>query len=202
MTTWKASMLQGAVKQSNRSRSAAVGGIRPTVAALAAGLLIVTGAAWPVAAAPYNPSNLPADQLQRVGRICESVVGVHRGEEHFDSCLESLSGSLASAAHDRGMQQARGDCLAKGYAPNSPALAECTLQAGSAHASWDPANAPDDARGNPGSTKSYFYASPREAHRRYQIACARIGLNPTGGAFDSCVASLQSSLFAADNPQN
>jgi hypothetical protein len=29
-----------------------------------------------------------------------------------------------------------------------------------------------------------------------------LGLNPTSDGFARCVASLQASLFAADNPQN
>jgi hypothetical protein len=213
MITWNAPMPQLAVDQSNEVETSVLsvpGAIvskftsrsRLAFIALATGFLAVVGAASPALAAPYNPSNLPSPQLERVSRICESVVGVHRGEEHFDSCLESLSGSLAGAAQDSGMQRARGDCLAKGYAANSPALAECTLRAGSAQASWGAADVSDGAGGEPGMTKSYFYASPSEAHRREQLACARLGLDPTGGAFDSCVASLQSSLFAADHPQN
>ncbi len=57
---------------------------------------------------------------------------------------------------------------------------------------------PEDGR----PAKSYFYASPSETHHRMQLSCARLGLDPASGAFADCVAGLQASLFAADNPMN
>jgi hypothetical protein len=53
----------------------------------------------------------------------------------------------------------------------------------------------------PAPSKSYAYASRRDTFRREQLSCARLGLDPGSGAFPSCVASLDSSLFSADNPQ-
>jgi hypothetical protein len=50
------------------------------------------------------------------------------------------------------------------------------------------------------STKSYFYASPDEVHRREELACARLGFVPLSGAFESCVANLAGTLDAIDAP--
>lgn len=124
-------------------------------------------------AAPYNPENLPANQLSQVGTICETVVGVRRGEEHYDACVESLSGSLRNADDGRAMLEARGYCGAKGYAPGSPALAECVLRASETQVvsgSSEPGGGQPIAE-TP--STSYFATSPRESFRHEQLACAR-----------------------------
>ena len=48
--------------------------------------------------------------------------------------------------------------------------------------------------------RAYWAADNAEVHRREQSACARLGLEPVGGAFVQCVAQLDASLFAANNP--
>jgi hypothetical protein len=157
-------------------------------------------------AGPYNPDSLAADQISGVGQVCQSVMRVRPGEEHYANCVESLSDSVQSLGQGQALQQARGDCLEKGFQPNSPGLAECELRATeatpapSAPRASGPAVSPVSQVEEPGSGKSYFSTSPRDVFRREQLSCARLGFDPAGGAFASCVASLQAALFAADNP--
>jgi hypothetical protein len=66
-----------------------------------------------------------------------------------------------------------------------------------ATAGYDRVNASADA-----SRGSYFTGSPASVHRREARACASVGINPAGQAFDSCVADLSSSMFAIDHPLN
>jgi hypothetical protein len=118
----------------------------------------------------------------------------------YYACMQSLSRSMHDAARARAMNQARADCAARGDRRGSPDMAVCVLQSSEAR----PAAAPDlairDAGVEPAVSRSYAYASPRDSFRREQLSCARLGLDPGTGAFQSCVASLESSLFDADNP--
>ena len=59
-------------------------------------LALAAAAAGGVVARPYNPDNLAGGEAARVGQVCESVVRVQPGEEHYDNCVESLSDSLQS----------------------------------------------------------------------------------------------------------
>jgi hypothetical protein len=100
---------------------------------------------------------------------------------------------------DGAVLAARDVCLDSGLKERTAALAECTLRgANNAPATVQSA---DLATPTP-SASSYFQASNRERIGREQLACARIGLNPRLGAFDSCVAGLRAAMFAADNPSN
>jgi hypothetical protein len=38
--------------------------------------------------------------------------------------------------------------------------------------------------------------------RREQVACAALGLEPTDGAFKSCVKGLSDTFYAIDHPIN
>ncbi len=60
--------------------------------------------------------------------------------------------------------------------------------------------APSASAEAPGRGRSYFYASSDEVFRREQQSCARLGLDPAGGAFSSCVADLAATLAAIDTP--
>jgi hypothetical protein len=157
------------------------------------------------AASPiYNPSELPADQLGQVADICQSVIGLQPGEEHFVRCLESLSASARGVEQGQAMQRAERDCLAERQPAGSPALAECVLQNSERAKASDPVPqfSRIDATRPVGRTKSYFYTSPRETFHREQLACARLGLDPAQAAFGSCVAGLEAGLSAADDPMN
>lgn len=169
---------------------ATLGAVAATLAALAI--------AVPAAAAPYNPDRLPTNQIAAVGQICQSVIGVRPGETHFAGCVDSLSQSWRGLDRARRLAGARAGCIAHGLAPNTPELAQCVLASSSDATS--PSVRPTSEPGS--SAPSYFRASPREAHRREEQACARLGYDPTSGGFASCVAGLQSTMFAADNPVN
>lgn len=161
--------------------------IRTASLAALAGFLALAGAAPQALARPAAPS--AADDS------CRMVMGLQTGEEHYVNCLQSLQASQDSLGRGRALTAAREGCLDKGFKPGSPDLAVCTLKTKAAPA-------PLQAVPVSSSAKSWFMASSGERHRREQLACARIGLDPTSGAFDSCVAGLASALFAADNPQN
>jgi hypothetical protein len=178
-------------------RHPGLGGTRIRVALAMAGALILAAGAGAVAARASGPGEPAADQPARVGQVCQSVVGVRPGEEHYDVCVESLSESLRALGPARAISLARNDCLAKGLRPGSSALAVCELQS-----TATPPAAGDAPPTEPGGAKSYFSASPRDSFRREQLACAEVGFDPAGGAFDSCVASLRAALFSADNPMN
>jgi hypothetical protein len=36
-------------------------------------------------------------------------------------------------------------------------------------------------------------------HRREQLSCAQLGLDPSGEAFDECVSSLEYAMYSADD---
>lgn len=170
------------------------------VAATLAATLALSSAPGCAAAGPYNPDNLPLGQVSQIGEVCQSVMGVRPGEAHYVGCVESLSDSTHSLNHGRALAQARETCLDKGMRPDTPELARCVL--GSTETASAPAVREVSETREAGSAKSYFYASPREAHRRMEMSCATLGFDPASGAFASCVAGLQASLFAADNPLN
>jgi hypothetical protein len=153
-------------------------------------------------AGTYNPDNLPLDQVANVGQICSSVMRLEPSGEQYQSCVDSLMDSAKNLNSGQAMQQARANCFDKGLRPGEPGFGECELRSADAQpvrttTTWAPA-ANDAAE--PGGTKSYFYASPRDVFRREQLSCGRLGFDPADGGFGSCVAGLQSSMFEADNP--
>jgi hypothetical protein len=167
--------------------------------ALAGALALSAGLAGAASAAPYNPERLPTDQLAQVGHICQSVIRVQPGEAHYVGCVESLSDSWRGLTQARTLSGARATCVDRGLKPDTPDLAECELRAAQSAA---PVVRPISTSDGPVSGKSYFYASPSDVHRREELSCARLGLEPGSGGFASCVAGLQSAMFAADHPMN
>jgi hypothetical protein len=158
-------------------------------------------------AEPYNPDNLPAEQVARIGAICQSVIGVQPGEAHYVGCVVSLTGSLNRLGGGHALAQAREGCLRQGLRPGTPALSECVLRSDQATplpasvASTEMAAASKVGDlGEATAAKSYFYASPRDVRRRVEMSCAQLGFDPESDAFARCAASLRASLFAADNP--
>jgi hypothetical protein len=59
-------------------------------------------------AATNNPGNLTPDQHARVTRVCETVLRVHPGEQHYDGCVESLSDTLGTVGRAQSAQSPRG----------------------------------------------------------------------------------------------
>jgi hypothetical protein len=131
-----------------------------------------------------------------VGAVCASVVGVQPGEKHYAACVESLSHSLDGLRAGEGMGLARQGCLARGYRPNTSGLAECELAAGPAPA----ASGPEYPVASPGGSRSYFTISRETAFRRDQLACARLGFDPTQAPFGACAADLRAALARASEP--
>jgi hypothetical protein len=94
------------------------------------------------------------------------------------------------------MGLARHGCLAQGYRPNTAGLAECELAAAPASA----ASGPEYPAANPGGSHSYFVVSRETAFRRDQLACARLGFDPTQAPFGDCAADLRAALARASEP--
>jgi hypothetical protein len=162
--------------------------------------LALAGAATVTLAQANAARAAPHDQRSRVGDICGSTVGLEPGQAQYEGCVDSLSDSLRSLTQGRAAWAAHDACLDKGLKLGSPDLAVCTLQSTEAKALGATDLTLANAGAARGSIKSYFSTSNRDQFRREQLACAQLGLDPVSGAFDSCVASLRSALFAADNP--
>jgi hypothetical protein len=134
-----------------------------------------------------------------IALVCRNTMGVQPGTAQFDACAASLSGSQRSFSGNGAVLSARDVCLNSGLKERTAALAECTLKGSDAAAGQ--ARLADVVTGGP-AAGSYFTSTGRERLAREKLACARIGLNPRLGAFDSCVAGLQAAMFASDNPSN
>jgi hypothetical protein len=156
-----------------------------------AALLAALAVAFPGAASAGSY----ADDGQ-VGAVCAGVVGVQPGEKHYAACVESLSRSLGGLRDGEGMGLARQGCLARGYRPNTSGLAECELAAAPAPA----ANGPEYSATPPGGSRSYVVVSRETAFRRDQLACARLGFDPTQAPFGDCAADLRAALARASEP--
>jgi hypothetical protein len=182
----------------------AAGSARPwrRAAAAMAGVLALAGFAGGANAGPYpyNPDRLDGGQMVQISDVCQTVVGVEPSEARYYACVGALSDSAKNLGRGRALQQARSDCLGRGYGAGSPDLDVCTVQS----ADHERPRAQDTAMSRPmeepGLAKSYAYVPQREVHRREELSCARMGMDPSSGAFASCVAGLDSALFAADNP--
>jgi hypothetical protein len=139
----------------------------------------------------------PASSATTATRICRSVVGAAPGTTQFGACYESMTRSAAVLASERRLGASRDACLRRGLSPDTPDGAQCVLAnsrataAAPAPAGTIPASAP---------ARSYMSASPAEAHRRFETACASLGYDPASRGFDACVTRLHSSMFQADNP--
>jgi hypothetical protein len=151
-------------------------------------------AAFTAAASFAGSPALSASMSDTVAGVCTRVVGLSPGEKHFVACVQSLSHSLQGLHRVEDATQARQACLARGYAPRSPGLAECELAALPGMTS---APGPAGQTSVPGGSQSYFTVSKRTAYERDQLACARLGFEPAAGAFDDCVADLRAALAEA-----
>lgn len=152
-------------------------------------------------AEPFNPDGLKTDEARSVAGVCASVMRLQSGEAHYQGCLESLSRSLAGLGQSRAAQDAHEACLKRGLQPLTSDLATCTLtlaDSGEAHQTLAVGAAP----AIPGGTRSFFTASNPDRRSRERLACALLGLDPTREGFQGCVADLQATMFALDNPQN
>jgi len=157
-----------------------------------AGALLLAGLACllttPATAAPVRDG--------AVGRVCATTLGLDPGEKHYAACVQSLSGSLADLRAGQDMAVARRACLARGMTPGAADFNECELR----EADAAPAAEVVDDSAAPADGRSYFATSRQEAWRRDELACARLGFDPAGAAFQSCAADLRGALARASMP--
>ncbi len=187
-------------------------------AVAAASMIAATSIAGCASAAPYNPSGLGGGQLSQASDICQGVMGLSPsdpprpvygaadnpdltdGENYYQGCVASLSAATSRGDFSRAQVQADADCRAKGYREGSPDLAECVLDRQRTEAVPDASYAAFTP--TPRSGRSYYDAGPSERHRMVEQACARLGLNPVGGAFDNCVKEMKDTFYSIDNPRD
>ncbi len=79
-----------------------------------------------------------------------------------------------------------------------PDLAECVLDTQGRQPAPDASYAAYEP--TPQSGRSFYDAGPSERHRMVEQACARLGLNPVGGAFDNRVKAMKDTFYSIDNP--
>jgi hypothetical protein len=131
-----------------------------------------------------------------VGRVCTGTLGLVPGEKHYAACVQSLSESLANLQAGQGMAAARRACAARGLTPGEAAFDECELRLANAR----PAPAPVGDAPPVSGGRSYFSGSRADAAHRDELACARLGFDPAGTAFQSCVGNLRGALARASMP--
>ena len=166
-------------------------------AAMVIGILAYAGFAANAQATSVGPENMNQGQLTQAHQICETVIGLHSGDDRFDGCISSVADSAMNASRGQAVLRARNACFAQGLKVGSSELADCLLQA-------------SDAKPAPGiaiTTSVNLMAAdlPRlsadNAYPRERQACARLGFDPAFGAFASCVTSLQTALHKNDTPE-
>jgi hypothetical protein len=173
--------------------------LRLAAALAGAGLAANSAACAPVQA--YNPDHLAPPQMERVGQICQQVMGLPvDNSSQYAACAEGLSNAVVARRQSGSMLAAREACEARGLKPETTALAECELQTSVQLVTTDfpdAAPAPSAQR-----VKSYYYASSAEINRREAEACVQVGDDPATSAFAECVAGLSQGLFDADHSIN
>jgi hypothetical protein len=191
----------------------------PMLTAASAAVAVLSISACAAATPAFNPDGLQEAQLSRVADVCQNVMGLSPAERlvggewlgdsrldywtsRYRGCVISLSDSVQTDANAHANEQADRDCRAKGYASGSPDLALCVLQ--SARQAQSAAVAQPTAQHGseplPTASGSLFYATAHERQRREELACAAVGIEPTGDAFKACVGDLQRTFHAIDTP--
>jgi hypothetical protein len=155
-------------------------------------VLALATSALAMGAAAQVPDGRPEASA---AEVCQSTMGLQPGQSQYEACFESLKSTTRDIGRAKILDRARADCRA--HDPqDAPDLAECELRE-----SWTmPASTATSSVTQPKLGRTYFGETNGDHYRREQLSCARLGLDPAGGAFDNCVASLQSAMFAADNP--
>jgi hypothetical protein len=189
-------------KKTTRTKSASFGALSLRSKAAIVGVLILTGFTANAQAMSNMSDNPTSGQLARARQICESVIRVRPGEEHFTGCVSSLTGSLQNVSRVHAVVQARNACFAEGLKPDSTDLSLCLLQADDARPAAEAASPPGMANTTEiemkQSSEADVSTSFDAVFHREQQACAQLGLDAAFGTFDSCVASLQGTLQRID----
>lgn len=183
-----------------------------------AAIAVLSASACAAAPQAFNPDRLQEAQISRVAAVCQKVMGLSPSEplvggywlgdlrldyrtSRYRGCVTSLSDSVRTIAAAQAMEQADRDCRAKGYAPESPDLALCVLRTVHETQAAASAQSPSQqASPLPTASGSFFYAFGHERHRREELACAAVGIEPTGDAFNACVNDLRRTFLAIDTP--
>jgi hypothetical protein len=182
-------------------------------------IAVLSTSACAAATPAFNPSGLQEAQISRVEAVCQNVMGLSPNERlvggywlgdsqldywtsRYRGCVTSLSDSVRTTAEGQANEQADRECRAKGYASGSPDLALCVLQTAHETQAAVTAQPPIQQASQPlpAASGSLFYASAGTRHRREELACAAIGIEPTGDAFNACVNDLQRTFHAIDTP--
>jgi hypothetical protein len=195
--------------------------IAPILTAASAVIAVLGISACAAATPAFNPDGLQEAQLSRVAEVCQNVMGLSPserliggnwlGDSHLDywtsryrGCVTSLSDSVHGVGEAQANQQADRACRAKGYADGSPDLAVCVLQSARQAQVTESAQgasvSQQSAQSLPSASGSLFYASAHERRQREELACAAVGIEPTGDAFKACVSDLQKTFHAIDTP--
>jgi hypothetical protein len=159
------------------------------------GSIAITGV---VASAHASSKTIPDE---RARQICQTIIRIQPGENHFGDCVSSLSDSRESARRYRAIAQERDTCYARSdLKAGSPELNLCLLQAADAKPGASFADQPDgtgllvNLPNDPQSSEPYSAASSDTVLGRERQACALLGFDPAFGAFAYCVADLQGKL--------
>jgi hypothetical protein len=192
---------------------------RFTVVTAAACAISMIGVAGCASAQPYNPSGLPSGQLSQVAGICQSTMGLSPsepprpvwgaatnpdltgGENYYEGCIASLSDYQKAVNDGYAAVDADRDCRGQGYVSGTPGLAECVLRTERTARPVDRAAGATPVS-QPAPVGSYYSAGNRDENQRIEMACARLGLNPTYAAFAGCVKNMKDTFYSIDNPQN
>jgi hypothetical protein len=134
-----------------------------------------------------------------VAAVCQSVLGTDPGTSQQGACVDALSQSARHVAEHREQADARRTCAVARARADDPVFDRCVVQQRRARGDGPPAQVQASSGRAAG---PYSHASPSEIRYRERLACADLGLDPDAAGFASCVANLDSALFAADHPMN
>jgi hypothetical protein len=195
----------------------------PIMIVASTAIAVLSISACAAATPAFNPDGLQEPQLSRVAQVCQNVMGLSPAERliggnwlgdsrldywtsRYRGCMTSLSDSVRGVGDVQAKQQADHACRAKGYADGSPDLALCVLRSTAQTQDTEGAQhtpvSQQSAEALPTANGSLFYASAHERRQREQLACAAVGIEPTGDAFNACVNDLQNTFHAIDTPIN
>ena len=166
-------------------------------ATMAIEALAFAGFAATAQAASYDSRNMAENQTTQAQQICETVIGLHSGDDRYEGCVSSVTDSAMTANRSQAVVRARNACFAQGLKVGSGELGDCLLKADDAQPGPDAAAAPTTVDLM---TADLPRLSAENAYPRERQACARLGFDPAFGAFASCVTSLQTELHKNDIP--
>jgi hypothetical protein len=155
--------------------------LKPVLAAASAAIAVLSVATCAAATPAFNPDRLAKTQISRVAEVCQKVMGLSPSERLIGGEWAGDSDLDYWTSRYRGCVTSLSDSIKK-VSDNSPNFKTRRAQ-------------PLQIAGG-----SLFYASPQETQRREEAACAAVGIEPPGDAFEACVNGLEDTLHAIDTP--